>query len=97
ARPPGLPLVGGFAAEGLGRRLALRRVAWSRGPRLDGCDEPIGPIAVDAVDTHLQQRADVMHLLGVPRERAHVEAVVERDESRRPFAVMEVDGVDAVR
>ena len=39
--------------------------------------------------------AEVAHLLGVPREREHVEAVEELDEPGGPVGVVHVDHVDA--
>ena len=42
-----------------------------------------------------QHRADVARLLGVPGERAHAEAVEQRDEPCRPLGVVQVDRVDA--
>ena len=38
---------------------------------LDGRDHAVGAVAVDGVDAHPQHRAEVAHLLRVPRERAH--------------------------
>ena len=46
---------------------------------------------------HAQHRAQLAHLLRVPRERAHVEAVEQRHEARGPLAVVHVHRVDADR
>src|SRR4051794_18729420 len=71
--------------------------AWSAARELgDGGDETVGAVAVERVDVHLEQRADVANLLRVPREGAHTETVEQRHQARGPLVAVQVDRVDAV-